>query len=205
MFRTVPLRAAAFTLVLGCAGAAWSAEWVLKPGISADKVTGSSTWADLQKAYGADAKLRPFPGVEGERLPGAVLFSQDPQRTLELAWKEGKEKQAVELVRVRGKSHWRTPEGITPGMTLAELVRINGAPVKFGGFEVDAGGNVGSYGKGRLSRYNFKLQITLDPGTHHGIPDKQYEKMIGDRQLSSSDPWVRKLNPRVQQVIIRFD
>jgi hypothetical protein len=167
-------------------------------------VTGSSTWEDLQKVYGADAKLRPFPGVEGERLPGAVLYSKDPQRTLELAWKEGKEKQAVELARVRGKSRWRTPEGVTPGITLAELVRINGAPIKFGGFEVDAGGTVGSYGKGRLSRYNFKLQITLDPGTHRGIPDKQYEKLIGDRQLSSSDPWVRKLNPRVREVLIRF-
>lgn len=204
MFRSVSLRAAAFTLVLSCVRATQASEWVLKPGASADKVTGASTWEDLQKAYGTDAKLRPFPGVEGERLPGAVLFSKDPQWTLELAWKEGKEKQAVELARVRGKSRWHTPEGVTPGITLADLVRINGAPVKFGGFEVDAGGNVGSYGKGRLSRYNFKLQITLDPGSHRGIPDKQYEKMIGDRQLSSSDPWVRKLNPRVREVLIRF-
>lgn len=202
MSRTITL--AGLTLALSCACAAQAAEWVLKPGKSADKVTGSSTWEDLQKVYGADAKLRPFPGVEGERLPGAVLYSKDPQRTLELAWKEGKEKQAVELARVRGKSRWRTPEGVTPGITLAELVRINGAPIKFGGFEVDAGGTVGSYGKGRLSRYNFKLQITLDPGTHRGIPDKQYEKLIGDRQLSSSDPWVRKLNPRVREVLIRF-
>jgi hypothetical protein len=86
----------------------------------------------LVRAYGASNVTDQDAHVgEGEIQLLTVLFKGDPQRRIELLWKDpGKTEPA--FATIRGKvSRWHAAYGISLGTTLPELERINGRPFRF--------------------------------------------------------------------------
>lgn len=195
------LAGATLTAVL----AAPAGDYVLRPGVSAGGIRARTSLVELKRRFGASVVAKDVYGPEGTTFPGAVLHGKDPRRRAEVIWAEGQVGKRVDMVRVGGRlSRWRTPEGVTVGLSLAALERINGAPITFSGFGWDYGGVVSSFGKGRLARHGGKLQIHLSSGDPARIPDAEYEKLSGDRQVKSNNPWVRKLGATVDEVSIRL-
>ncbi|MBE7493689.1 MAG: hypothetical protein HS117_01940 [Verrucomicrobiaceae bacterium] len=159
---------------------------LIKPGM---------TSTDIERAYGkASVKHEDIPGAEGETIPGARLFA-GTDRELEIIWDPEQEKKKVVFdVRVIGAA-WKFENGLKPGMTLAEVEKINGRPFKVAGFEWDYGGYANFEG-GKLAN---KVGIRFNPTTEE-IP----EYLIGDKEISSADKKLRAAKPVIEGAITVF-
>lgn len=91
-----------------------SAQWIIKPGVSAGAITARSTLEDLIRAYGKEnvSEKEVYVG-EGMAEPGVVIFASDPARPVEVVWKDAKPERTPSFAVIRGeKSLWQTSNGI---------------------------------------------------------------------------------------------
>ena len=113
-----------------------------------------TTRLQLDARFGKDnVREEPFPGAEGiGTYPVLVVFPDDPRMRLELVLDADNPDAPIRELRVRSPaSLWHAASGLRTGMTLAELVALNGAPVSFYGLGWDYGGTVQDWHGGRLA------------------------------------------------------
>ena len=81
-------------------------------------------------------------GPEGEDLWATVIYANDPQRRLEILWKDSTELRNLEAVRIsEEKTRWSGDHGVRIGMTLNQIEALNGKPFKIRDFQRDNGGD----------------------------------------------------------------
>lgn len=113
-----------------------------------------TTQAELEARFGkANLRAETRPGPEGDgEYPVLVVFPDDPARRLELELDASDRDAPLRGLRVSDPgSRWHDAHGLRPGMSLAELVRINGAPISFYGLDWDYGGVVQDWHGGHLA------------------------------------------------------
>lgn len=141
-----------------------------------------TTRLELEARFGKDnVRQETFDGAEGiGTYPVLVVFPDDPRKRLELVLDEGNPDSPIQELRVTSTdSLWHDASGLRPGMTLAELVALNGAPVSFYGLDWDYGGTVQDWHGGKLANaVGNKLfhRVTLSAS-----------KATGDRALPAGD------------------
>ena len=126
-----------------------SEDWTL-PGTLGPLTTRQALEARFGKA---NVREETFDGAEGiGTYPALVVFPDDPSRRLELVLDAEDKDAPIQEIRVRAPgSRWRDASGLRMGMTLSELVALNGAPISFYGLEWDYGGTVQDWHGGRLA------------------------------------------------------
>ena len=152
-----------------------------------------TTQAQLEARFGkANLREETFDGAEGMgTYPVLVAFPDDPAKRLELLLDADNKDAPIQELRVTGtESKWHDATGLRPGMTLAELVKLNGAPVSFYGLAWDYGGTVQDWHGGKLANAVGKplfRRVTLTARTGadgNALPQ-------GDATFRSDDPkWV---------------
>ena len=113
-----------------------------------------TTQAQLEARFGkANLRQDTFDGAEGiGTYPVLVVFPDDPRKRLELVLDADNPDAPIQELRVSGAdSLWHDATGLRAGMTLAELVALNGAPVSFYGLAWDYGGTVQDWHGGTLA------------------------------------------------------
>ncbi|TAJ10113.1 hypothetical protein DMA11_19495 [Marinilabiliaceae bacterium JC017] len=83
------------------------------------------------------------------------------------------------IVETSSKSGRWQARGIKPGTSLAELVKMNNAPIEFYGFGWDYGGTV-KLGNGDIKDDGLKLVLNITDESFNG-------KLLGDKLFSSAD------------------
>ena len=144
----------------------------------------------LEARFGkAHVREEAFDGAEGiGTYPALVVFPDDPSRRLELVLDAEDKDAPIQELRVRAPgSRWRDASGLRMGMTLSELVALNGAPISFYGLEWDYGGTVQDWHGGRLANAaGAALFRRVSLGARAGTsPDAV---PIGDSVFRSDDP-----------------
>lgn len=148
-----------------------------------------TTRLELETRFGkANVREETFDGPEGDgSYPVLVVFPDDPSKRLELVQEAANPDAPIVELRVSDPAtHWRDANGLHPGMTLAELVTLNGAPVSFYGLDWDYGGAVQDWHGGKLAN-------AVDATTFHrvalaargGTQDARLPQ--GDRSFRSDD------------------
>lgn len=157
---------------------------------------------DLIAAYGADDVTPAAIELgEGMTAPGTIVFADDPGHRFRVTWHDTLQRRDPETVRVEGeRSAWTGPHGITLGMSLAELERINGRPFSLAGFGWDYGGTVLGWEGGTLAPTEGRLILTLAPEE-----DADTRAVLGDTPYSSADTAMQRLAPRVARILVRFE
>lgn len=144
----------------------------------------------LETRFGkANVREETFDGAEGiGTYPALVVFPDDPARRLELVLDAEDKDAPIQELRVPAPgSRWRDASGLRTGMTLAELVALNGAPISFYGLEWDYGGTVQDWHGGKLANAAgapLFRRVTL--GARAGTPADTVP--IGDSVFRSDDP-----------------
>lgn len=144
----------------------------------------------LETRFGkANVRQETFDGAEGiGTYPALVVFPDDPARQLELVLDAEDNDAPIQELRVRAPgSRWHDASGLRTGMTLAELVALNGAPISFYGLEWDYGGTVQDWHGGKLANAAgapLFRRVTL--GARAGTPADTVP--IGDSVFRSDDP-----------------
>jgi hypothetical protein len=156
------------------------------------------TLATLQARFGAaQVKVDQLDGAEGETVPGVVIFGADPARRLEVFMRDMDKRKGIDTLRVGGKSsRWHIDNGMHLGMTLDELVKLNGKPIKFSGMGWDYGGGVLDWNGGKLAPPdNAPVFRNVSLTTADDAKDQDYPS--GDAEFRSDD----KKYPRQGQAI----
>lgn len=148
-----------------------------------------TTRLELEARFGkANVREETFDGPEGDGdYPVLVVFPADPRKRLELV-QDAKNPDApiVELRVSDPGTRWHADNGLRPGMTLAELVALNGAPISFYGLAWDYGGALQDWHGGKLANaVDAKTfhQVTLV--ARDNLPDARLPQ--GDRSFRSDD------------------
>lgn len=152
---------------------------------------------DLVQTFGAhNVKRQEIYLGEGATAPGFVIFA-DTRNQVEVYYDTSIVKDRPAFLRISGEhTDWKSPEGITIGTTLEELVKINGKPVTFWGFGWDYGGAVSNWNAGKI---NAGLMLVLND-TRSNTP----EELLGDKEILSTAPGVDLKRIKVVTINVRL-
>lgn len=168
-----------------------------------------TTVTQLEQQFGKHhVRISDIPGGEGTTLRGVVLYPDDASRRAYLYFQNEKTLRGLHMVRISdATSQWTVGPGIRIGMPLSELLRINGKPIKFLGFDWDYGGQVSDWNVGALGPHDGEMMrrmVRLDlPQQARG--DTPYTHLpIGDGEFASDDPRFKDLPAVVSEIGMSF-
>ena len=148
-----------------------------------------TTRLELETRFGkANVRVETFDGPEGSgSYPVLVVFPDDPHKRLELVQDADNPDAPISELRVSDPAtEWRDGNGLHPGMSLSELVAINGAPVSFYGLAWDYGGVVQDWHGGKLANVvDAKTFRRIELSARKGVNDAHLPQ--GDTSFRSDD------------------
>lgn len=173
--------------------------FLFNPSKSVGHITPDCSETDLIGFYGAKNVQHAFIEIgEGETVKGSILFPGTPD-AVKIEWKE--EYKYPKRITISSKgTHWHTKEGITTGISLDTLEKINGCAFKLTGFGWDYGGRTISWEKGKVPQ---QLQIDMTPTKK--VSQSEFQTVLGDRDFSSSNPIMKKLELIIENIFVRWD
>lgn len=192
-----------------------ASDWLIVPGIRAGPVTKQTNEAKLKLLFGSSQVMNgDIPMGEGETEPGTIIFPNAPEKTLMILWSDNTHS-SIREVRINApKSIWKTDKGITIGTPLSMIEKLNARPVAITGFGWDYGGTITHSDGGKLTELGHltpiagltdrTLLLRADPGAEL-YSTREYESVQGEGEFKSDHPSMRKLNPKVYEMIITFN
>jgi hypothetical protein len=183
----------------------------LDPAGGRSVITAATREADLVQRFGAAHVRRgEIAYAESDVADGTVLFPDDSARLMEIVWRDSAGRARPDLVTVgRRSTRWVVAPGVRPGMTLAELERLNGRPFTVTGADPNTGAlTVLSWDGGRLDSLwtgPGRVWVQLAPPDSVAVPAEVEGGEDRDRKLPSGHPLLRRLNPRVDGITLGFD
>ena len=109
------------------------------------------TGETLRARYGDAVQVAELAGPEGETLPGVVLWPDNRERRIEVAFTSERLDRVI-FVRANAPSLWSVL-GLRNHDSIARAQAINGVPFEFSGFGWDAGGNVSDFRGGQFAQF----------------------------------------------------
>lgn len=180
--------------------------WLVSPPGATPILSATTSARDLQRRFGPGSlRFERIPDGEYGDLPGAILFPTDALRRIELTWADPDTRTTLQRAQVRGdRTLWKVAPGITLGTPLAELQRLNRAPISFLGFGFDGSGLIRDWNGGRLRAFDefghprVSLRLAQAPGS----PD--IAATTGDRLLTSDMPELSALRSFVGEISVSY-
>jgi len=161
---------------------------------------------NLRDRFGAQnvASVDVYVG-EGIHESGTVLFADSPHQRLEILWKDERGQRNLRLVRTQGEADaWHTIHGLTLGIDLKTLEKINGVPFSLAGFDWDYSGTVTSWAGGLLDDpfgvCSMTVRLAPEPLDDDPVMSQWHQQVIGDREFSSNHRAMQELNPRIYSI-----
>ena len=159
-------------------------EWVL-PG----SLQPMTTRLELEARFGkVNVREESYNGPEGgPSYPVLVVFPDVPSKRLELVLDAETPDANISELRISDPTTlWHAANGLRPGMTLAELVALNRAPISFYGLGWDYGGAVRDWHGGTLGKaVEARIFQRVSLAARDGVPDAKLPE--GDRSFRSDD------------------
>ena len=143
-------------------------------------------------------------GPEGSKIPGSILFPNDPKRRLEVIWAKEAGRSETSVIAINGKSQWSAPKGMKLGLPLAALEKANGRPFKLSGFDADGSAGVAGWEGGALGAIPGGCKIGMRLAADPKVPKEARAAVSGDKEILSNDAGVRALKPMVVEILIGY-
>jgi hypothetical protein len=188
--------------------------WNIVPGQSVGAITRNTSEKELIKIFGTQNVKRVNVDVgEGETQPGTVVYPNDPSKKLLIIWRDAATREAPESIRINSKNTlWKTDRGITIGTPLKTIEEMNGRSFALTGFGWDYSGTVLHSNGGKVGELGAEsgedvtgrtLLLRLQPSAAMQ-KGPEYKSVLGDGKFFSDHPAMKKLDPRVYEMIVEF-
>ncbi len=162
----------------------------------------NDTAATILRRFGANARRETLPGAEGETYRGVVLYPRDPQRRVEIAFTDDA-RPRVSSIRIRGGSSIWTFGSMALGNSIPQITGSNGRAFTLSGFEWDYGGYVTDLKGGSLSRQPGGCTLGIRLSLPENVTSTP-QAVMGDVQVQSTHPALRRLRPVVTELSLNF-
>ncbi len=143
-------------------------------------------------------------GPEGSKIPGSILFPNDPKRRLEVIWAKDAGRSETSVIAINGKSQWSAPKGMKLGLPLAALEKANGRPFKLSGFDADGSTGVAGWEGGALGAIPGGCKLGMRLAADPKVPKEARAAVSSDKEILSNDAGVRALKPMVVEILIGY-
>jgi hypothetical protein len=143
-------------------------------------------------------------GPEGSKIPGSILFPNDPRHRLEVLWANEAARSGTSVIAINGKSQWSAPKGMKLGLPLAALEKANGKPFKLSAFGADGTAGVAGWEGGALDSLPGGCKIGMRLAADAKTPPEARSAVSGDKEFLSSDAGVRALKPTVVEILVGY-
>jgi hypothetical protein len=143
-------------------------------------------------------------GPDGTKIPGSIVFPNDPKRRLEVLWSNDASRSGTSVVAINGKSQWGAPKGLKLGLSVQALEKLNGKTFKISGFGADGSASVLSWEGGALNALPGGCKVGIRLTENGKAPQGARDTVGGDKELVSSDANVRAVNPAVAEILIGY-
>ena len=216
-----------FGLALLClsplAGQAPANDFVIVPGVRVGPVTSSAVRADLPRLFpGATVEDQELELDEGLIFPATMVARSTPTESLAIVWTDksaGAHPKQIFVCRGRrrGSCKYHVPVAgggdIAVGTThLTDLEKLNAKPFTMQGFGFGYGGSVISWDDGELQKIDCNSSLSLaidgerdrDGDLTMNLSEADRGTFTGNRPVPSDTPALRKLNPAVTEILVRF-
>lgn len=95
-------------------------------------------------------------------------------------------------------SEWRLPYNLYVGMTLKEVIAVNGKDFKLYGFEWDYSGGLASWENGNLQDKEVSIVLSAPDNVNSSL----YQKFIGEKQYDTNSQELRSLGLFVAEITL---
>lgn len=174
------------------------------PGKQVGAITLHTTEIDLARIYGANQVGRgSVKGPEGQ-VSNATVVMPGSNDELRIVWKDDTRSSIKAIYFDKVNSGWYTPQGLTVGLPLMELTKVNKAPVHFYGFNWTYGGTVSGWAKGKLAskaKY-FYVVLAPHPSRTSSPVIRQFE---GDKYYHTNQKDIETLGAYVKRMVVYLD
>lgn len=161
-----------------------------------------SSEALVIETYGADNVVTgDSPGPEGTTVLATTVFPDDPDRSIRFGW--WNEEDRIDLSYTDLPPAMPGPKGVEAGMSVAELVELNGDPFTLSGFGWDYGG-FANIQTGQLAELDGGCTVSVRFALEEYGDDVDVGSIMGDQEVSSDNPLLAQLDVRVQSVSIGY-
>ncbi len=163
-----------------------------------------SSEALVKETFGAENVVTGMVyGAEGIEMLATTVYPDDPERKMEFGWFD--DENLTHLSYVELSPSQTAPGGVKLGMSVDELVELNGEPFIVGGFWWDYGGYA-NFESGALAgeqEGGCYISIRLSPADEYPA-DLDVTAVSGEVQVPSDEPLLAKLDTRVQVLSIGY-
>lgn len=162
-----------------------------------------SSAALLIQTYGADNVVTGnVPGPEGMDMLATTVFPNDPDKKLVFGWWD--EAGLKELSYVDLPPSMSGPHGVRTGMSVDDLVAINGEPFTIGGFWWDYGGYA-SIEAGKLANIGEGCYVWMRFSPAEDYPaSTDVSTITGEVQIPSDDPLLKTVDARIAVLSVGY-
>ncbi|MGL5891284.1 MAG: hypothetical protein ACRC3B_15450 [Bacteroidia bacterium] len=168
--------------------------------------------AELRKVFGENnLKYDTAWGPEGTNWLCTYLYQGTPDE-VQITWQNETERSGIIMLKISAgiandqpvsyKGRWKVKAGVLPGITLAQLEQLNAKPFMFSGFGWDYGGGVSGWDGGKLENSGISVQLQESPLIYESMEQNELARVLGDQQVSSSEPVLDKMNVQVLEVML---
>jgi hypothetical protein len=158
-----------------------------------------SSHAKLISAFGPkNVSFEDVDGAEGAKEKASVLFANEPTRRVEIFWHDEAKRARPASIRIRTPSQWIGPEGLSIGLRIEQVEKVNGRPFKVNGFEWDYGGYVVNL-DGKLKTLPGGCSAGIRFEASRALKRPKFDPVIGEKQVLSTSALLRQVRPMVSE------
>lgn len=192
----MPLIGAAFAAAF-CGGSAFADELQRGGDIKCHKpFSNKDTGLSVMARYKSAARIEEIAGLDGESFNAVVLFPTDPRVRLEVEDVTGSDVSGrVTAVNLKEKNSLWTIEGLSTGMTPAQLTAANGGPVTLSGFEQQTDTTFAMLGW--LHRGDCTVVVAF-----YAPKGVRFEHPLYQKEVKSDDPRLAALHLTIDVLIL---
>lgn len=162
-----------------------------------------SSEALLIETFGADNVVSGMvPGPEGTEMFATTVYPGDPRRAMEFGWWDEQKRERLSYVDLAPGQV--APGGARIGLSVAEIVDLNGAPFTINGFWWDYGGYA-LIEQGAFANNPLGCSVSLRFDTMRDAPaDTNIDAVAGDITVPSDEPLLETLDARVSHLSLAY-
>ena len=164
-----------------------------------------TTHAKLVAEFGAaNVTFKNVDVASDVKTQASVIFDGDLTRRVVVTWKDSKARANPKSISVESPSTWIGPGGVHNGLSLKDMVKLNGAEFQVKGFGGIGGGDIsGLQGPFIELPGDCTLKITFEPGIANPLPPR-FASVTGDQLIASKNLVLRRVRPQVVRWSVNY-